>query len=142
MLDDERDRIWAEFERIGAEEVRKQLGSQIWGENRVLLAREWLTHNDANQSAIDRRKAIAASESAVDEARKANLLSLEANDLASEANSFARQANETASAAAASARASADAARTNNKIAMAALAVAITATLISIAGIIVLMYIK
>ena len=136
---------WREFDRLGAEEVRKQLAAGIYGEERAAQAREWLAHQESERT----RKALEASEQAVEEARTANALSREANNAAREAveearaanstaresNDLARSANTTASDAAASARRTADAARNNNMIATMALIAAVIAMAISIVGI-------
>jgi hypothetical protein len=115
---------WLEFDRLGVEEVRKRLGSDIWGEGKKKLAREWVPHRESLDAAKDRAIAL-------DEARAENEVARAANPLAQEANEFARAANETAEATAVSARdtafsarASAEAASVANDLALAANATA------------------
>jgi hypothetical protein len=114
----ERDAQWAEFDAVGTVEIRKRLGVQQYGEQKVRLAREWLAHQESLRSSAENAASLA-------EARSAN-------ELAREANTLALQANSVAETSAASAARSVAKARTSNAIAMAALAAAIIAIVISI----------
>jgi hypothetical protein len=117
-MSEERDAQWAEFERLGEEEVRKRLGAQQYGEAKVKLARAWLEQRDALHASADRRKAI-------DVATEANTISRQANDLS-------REANTTAAGAAIAAREAADATKANARIAAGALAMAFLALVVSV----------
>jgi hypothetical protein len=116
----ERDARWAEFESLGVEEIRKRLGAQQYGEEKIRLAREWLAHQESLRTSTDNAASLA-------EARAANDLAKAANLSASEANVIARAASD-------SAKRSAAAARTNNIIATAALIAAVIAIVVSIIG--------
>ena len=114
------DALWREFDALGEAEVRKRLAGQMFGEAKVLVAREWLTH-------IESSRASATSAATLAEAKAANEFARTANDLAAAANAAA-------DAASASAARSADAAKTNNTIATLALIAAMAAIAISIVG--------
>ena len=119
MID--RDATWAEFDRIGQEQVRKNIASHVYGELRLYLANQWLDFRDSVESSEDRRRTF--------------MLASDANDLARLANEAASESNSIARAAADSAKRSADAARTNNIIATLALIAAVIAIALSIIGI-------
>jgi hypothetical protein len=114
----EYEKTWVEFEEIGEEAVRKNIGAHVYGDRRLRLAREWLAHREASSSSSDRRATLT--------------LANEANDLARSANEAALEANSIARDASASAKRSADAARTSNMIATLALIAAIVAIALSV----------
>ena len=120
MIDDRDEKRWADFEALGEEQVRKNLGKGIYGEERQRLALQWIETRKSVDSDISRRETLA--------------LAKEANNLASSANKAASESNFIAREAANSARESADAARNNNIIATAALIAAIVAIALSIIG--------
>ena len=120
--------FWADFDKLGSERVRQDLGGIGYGEERVNQARAWLEHQESLSALSDRAKTL-------DEAKAANVLARMANDLAREANAVASSANTVALDAATSARDSAAAAKTNNIIATAALIAAVIAIAISVIGV-------
>jgi hypothetical protein len=115
----EDEEMWDQFEKLGPERVRLDIGAHRYGEKRLRLANQWLLYKDSVDSAEDRRNTLAL-------ANDANELARSANEAALDSNSIARQA-------ASSAAQSAKAARISNMIAMAALAAAIIAIVMSIA---------
>jgi hypothetical protein len=117
----ERDAQWAEFDSLGEVEIRKRLGAQQYGEQRMKLAREWLAHHASLRSSDENAASLA-------EARAAN-------ELAKEANTLALQANSVAEISAASAALSVAKAKTSNIIAIVAAAAAIAAVVISMINI-------
>jgi hypothetical protein len=109
------------FESLGVVEVKKQLATNLYGEERTRHAKTWLElKHQESQSTRDAAIMTAARE---------------ANDLARSANDFASSANEIARDAANSARESARAAKTSNTIATVAVIMAVIAMAISIIGI-------
>jgi hypothetical protein len=80
---------WAAFDELGVEEVRKRLGSTLWGPKTQKLAREWLLHHEASQSSLDNAAIL-------EEAKSANAIAREAAATARESAEEARNANRTA----------------------------------------------
>jgi hypothetical protein len=117
---DERDARWTEFDALGTVEIRKRLGAQQYGEEKVRLAREWLAHQESLRSSDENAASLA-------EARSAN-------ELAREANTLALQANSVAEISAASAARSVAKAHISNIIAAIAAALAAAAITVSIIG--------
>lgn len=120
MADITEDR-WRQFESLGEEGVRKALAENLWGEEKVALALQWLELRELSNSAEDRRQTLA--------------IASDANDLARSANAAALEANSIARASSDSAKRSADAARTSNMIATLALIAAVIAIALSIISI-------
>jgi hypothetical protein len=119
-LGDKIEARWQEFEELGEAEVRKRIGSGIFGPQKARLANQWIESRGSAESSEARRHALAV-------ANEANSLARSANEAAVEANSIARKAADSASL-------SAEAARNNNRIATAALIAATIAIALSIIG--------
>jgi hypothetical protein len=68
------DQRWQYFDGLGIETVRKYLADHVFGEEVESHAREWLTHQESERTFVASRKALEASETAVEEARTANAL--------------------------------------------------------------------
>jgi hypothetical protein len=119
-LTNELESQWQEFEVIGEEKVRKNIGLHVYGDQRLRLANQWLAFRESSDSSEQRRKTLAL-------AQEANDLARSASEAASESNSIARRAADSASLSAA-------AARTNNIIATLALIAATIAIAFSIIG--------
>lgn len=106
--------IYDGFEKLGPIEVRKQMASHVYGEEKMRHARTWLELK-AHEAESARDSASMAA------AREANDLAREANCAASSANDIALRALSTS--------------QTNNAIATAALIAAVIAIAVSIIGI-------
>jgi hypothetical protein len=106
-----RERVWAEFESLGPDEVRLQIAQKIYGEEKNALAEEWL------------RRKLQDSET-VAEAERLALQSAQA--------STASRAVEVANRAADAAERQASTAERATRIAIAALMVAIVAAILSL----------
>jgi hypothetical protein len=102
---------WRDYEEIGEEQVRKNLASNVYGEDRTKSSRAWLAHKAAVREAASQRTSAASQD---------------------EANSIARVASAAASRAAAAAERSATAAERANKRAAIAIAVSIASVIVTI----------
>ena len=60
----ERNLYWEEFDAVGAEQVRKDLGTARYGEARKKAAREWLAHQSSLQESTDKAAILAEARSA------------------------------------------------------------------------------
>jgi ferric-dicitrate binding protein FerR (iron transport regulator) len=129
---EERERWWADFDSLGAEQVRQNIGSHVYGEARKTLAREWLAFHESRRVSEESALSLAEARAANDLARSANSLAERSADSAREANNLAREANSTAEISAISAARSVARASTSNNIATAAMITAIVAALAAI----------
>ena len=130
------EKLWADFEKIGIEQVRRNLAGHVYGEERSKAALGWIDHQASKSESLDRASVIALAREANDLAREAIEAAREANRVASDSATSSRAANELARAAnsrVAMAEASSDQrTRTSNRIAALALITAIAAAIISI----------
>lgn len=124
---DERETRWAEFDALGIQEMRKRMGSHVFGEEKMKLSREWIAHQESLRASADSSASLA-------EARSANELARSANDLAERAIDAALQANSIAETSAVSAALSVRKARNTNIIASIAATLAAIAIVVSIIG--------
>ncbi len=88
--------MWDDFEKLGIEQVRKNLGTNVWDHNKKDVAREWLTFKAQEQAEESERRNEASRSEQMEIARSAKDAAWAAADAARDAAKSARTANKTA----------------------------------------------